>query len=117
MFENNESPSQGLTQLSQTSKNIVEEDFLTLTPRTTIQGLKDCKEVRIFFFYYCAIFVIHNNLFINVFYIERSPLTYCLKQLSISWLTMTGGILLVCATKLFIQIPRCSFVRSVTNML
>jgi len=50
MFENNESPSQGLTQLSQTSKNIVEEDFLTLTPRTTIQGLKDCKEVRIDFF-------------------------------------------------------------------
>ncbi|QCD95798.1 Replication factor A [Vigna unguiculata] len=45
MFENNESPSQGLTQLSQTSKNTVEEDFLTLTPRTTIQGLKDCKEV------------------------------------------------------------------------
>ncbi|QCD78217.1 Nucleic acid-binding [Vigna unguiculata] len=45
MFENNESPSQGLTQLSQTSKNIVEENFLTLTPRTTIQGLKDCKEV------------------------------------------------------------------------
>ncbi|QCD94166.1 Replication factor A [Vigna unguiculata] len=43
--ENNESPSQGLTQLSQTSKHTVEEDFLTLTPRTTIQGLKDCKEV------------------------------------------------------------------------
>ncbi|XP_027905828.1 uncharacterized protein LOC114165385 [Vigna unguiculata] len=45
MFENNESPSQGLMQLSQSSKNTVEEDFLTLTPRTTIQGLKDCKEV------------------------------------------------------------------------
>ncbi|QCD96690.1 hypothetical protein DEO72_LG6g1398 [Vigna unguiculata] len=44
MFENNESPSQGLTQLSQSSKHTVEEDFLTLTPRTTIQGLKDCKE-------------------------------------------------------------------------
>ncbi|QCD86651.1 Replication factor A [Vigna unguiculata] len=44
MFENNEYPSQGLTQLSQSSKNTVEEDFLTLTPRTTIQGLKDCKE-------------------------------------------------------------------------
>ncbi|QCE00615.1 Replication factor A [Vigna unguiculata] len=46
--ENNESPSQGLTQLSQTSKHTVEEDFLTLTPRTTIQGLKDCKEVATF---------------------------------------------------------------------
>ncbi|XP_027916000.1 uncharacterized protein LOC114175441 [Vigna unguiculata] len=45
MFENNESPFQGLTQLSQTSKHTVEEEFLTLTPRTTIQGLKDCKEV------------------------------------------------------------------------
>jgi len=49
MFENNESPSQGLTQLSQSSKHTVEEDFLTLTPRTTIQGLKDCKEVRMNF--------------------------------------------------------------------
>jgi len=117
MFENNESPSQGLTQLSQSSKNTVEEDFLTLTPRATIQGLKDCKEVRIFFFYFLSNFVVHNNLFINLFYIERSPLTYCLEQLSIFWVTMTGGILLVCATKLFIQIPRCSFVRSVTNML
>ncbi|XP_027913359.1 uncharacterized protein LOC114173274 [Vigna unguiculata] len=48
MIENNESPSQGLTQLSQTSKHTVEEDFLTLTPRTTIQGLKDCKEVATF---------------------------------------------------------------------
>ncbi|XP_027941291.1 uncharacterized protein LOC114195095 [Vigna unguiculata] len=48
MFENNESPSQGLTQLSQTSKNTVEEDFLILTPRTNIQGLKDCKEVTTF---------------------------------------------------------------------
>ncbi|XP_027906001.1 replication factor A protein 1-like, partial [Vigna unguiculata] len=48
MIENNESPSQGLTQLSQTSKNTVEEDFLTVTPRTTIQGLKDCKEVATF---------------------------------------------------------------------
>ncbi|QCD82775.1 Replication factor A [Vigna unguiculata] len=28
----------------ESSKNTVEEDFLTLTPRTTIQGLKDCKE-------------------------------------------------------------------------
>ena len=79
MFENNESPSQGLTQLSQSSKNTVEEDFLTLTPRATIQGLKDCKEVRIFFFYFLSNFVVHNNLFINLFYIERSPLTYCLE--------------------------------------
>ncbi|QCD94010.1 Replication factor A [Vigna unguiculata] len=50
MFENNESPSQGLTQLSQSSKNTMEEDFLTLTPRTTIQGLKDCKEVTYILF-------------------------------------------------------------------
>jgi len=55
MFENNESPSQGLMQLSQSSKNTVEEDFLTLTPRTTIQGLKDCKEVRIDFFIFLQI--------------------------------------------------------------
>jgi len=64
MFENNESPSQGLTQLSQSSKNTMEEDFLTLTPRTTIQGLKDCKEVRIIFlfFYQILLFTIMSSL-------------------------------------------------------
>jgi len=66
MFENNESPSQGLTQLSQTSKNTVEEDFLTLTPRTNIQGLKDCKEVRIYFCIIVQFFlftIIHSLMF------------------------------------------------------
>jgi len=48
MCENTESPSQGLTQLSQSSKHTVEDNFLTLTPRTNIQGLKDCKEVKIY---------------------------------------------------------------------
>ena len=48
MCENTESSSQGLSQLSQSSKHSVEDDFLRLTPRTNIQGLKDCKYVRIY---------------------------------------------------------------------
>jgi len=47
MCENTDSPSQGLTQLSQSSKHTVEDDFLMLTPETNIQGLKDYKEVSI----------------------------------------------------------------------
>jgi len=47
MSENIESPSQGLTQLSQSSKHNVEDEFLSLTPRNDIQGLKDCKQVII----------------------------------------------------------------------
>jgi len=43
MSENTESPSQGLTQLSQSSKYSVEDEFLSPTPRNDIQGLKDCK--------------------------------------------------------------------------
>jgi len=55
MYENIDSPSQGLTQLSQSSKHTVEDDFLMLTPRTNIQGLKDCKEVNIYqHFQFCC---------------------------------------------------------------
>ncbi|QCD86684.1 hypothetical protein DEO72_LG3g1209 [Vigna unguiculata] len=45
MFENTESPSQGLTQLSQSSKHSLKDEFLSLTLRNDIQGLKDCKQV------------------------------------------------------------------------
>jgi len=117
MYENNESPSQGLKQLSQTSKHTVEEDFLTLTPRTTIQGLKDCKEVRMTSKFLHEIFLFVIPVFISLFYIQRLALIYCLEPLSISWVRMTGGIRLVFATNLFIQIQRCSFARTVTSML
>jgi len=117
MIENNESPSQGLTQLSQTSKNTVEEDFLTVTPRTTIQGLKDCKEVRMTSKLFHVSLLLSIPFYINLLYIQRLQLSYCLEPLTISWMRMTGGIRLVFATKLFIQIQRCSFARSVTSML
>jgi len=50
MSENTESPSQGLTQLSQSSKHSLKDEFLSLTLRNDIQGLKDCKQVIIFMF-------------------------------------------------------------------
>ena len=70
MFENNESPFQGLTQLSQTSKHTVEEEFLTLTPRTTIQGLKDCKEVRVTSKLLHEILLFTIPVFINLFILK-----------------------------------------------
>jgi len=56
MCENTESPSQGLTQFSQSSKHTVDDDFLIFISRTNIQGLKDCKEVRIYqHFKFCCL--------------------------------------------------------------
>lgn len=46
MTEIMESPSQGLSHLSEASKMSIEEEFLEATPRTTVQGLKVCKEVE-----------------------------------------------------------------------
>jgi len=40
-------PSQGITKLSQSFKHSVEDEFLSLTPRNDIQGLKDCKHIII----------------------------------------------------------------------
>jgi len=45
MFSSSESPSQGLSQLSEASKHSLEDEFLQLTPKNTIGGLKDCREV------------------------------------------------------------------------
>lgn len=45
MCSSSDSPSQGLIQLSKSSKHSLEDVFLQLTPRNMIQGLKDCKEV------------------------------------------------------------------------
>ncbi|ESW08073.1 hypothetical protein PHAVU_009G015800 [Phaseolus vulgaris] len=39
-----DSPFQGLKQLSESSKHSLEDEFLQLTPRNTIESLKDCKE-------------------------------------------------------------------------
>ncbi|XP_068486959.1 replication protein A 70 kDa DNA-binding subunit D-like [Phaseolus vulgaris] len=44
MCSSSESPSQGLNQLSEASKHSLEDEFLHLTPRNTIEGLKECRE-------------------------------------------------------------------------
>ena len=51
MCDSTESPSQPLTQLCQSSKVSLEEDFIKLNPRCSIEGLKDFKEVEFFFLY------------------------------------------------------------------
>jgi len=43
MWDSTESPSQPLTQLGQSSKVSLEEDFIKLHPRCSIEGLKDFK--------------------------------------------------------------------------
>ncbi|QCE13440.1 replication factor A1 [Vigna unguiculata] len=48
MWDNTESPSQALTQLSASSKVSLEDDFIKLHPRSSIEGLKDFKQVQIF---------------------------------------------------------------------
>lgn len=40
------SPNQGLTQLEESAMISLAEDFLNLTSRTTVEGLKECKEVK-----------------------------------------------------------------------
>ncbi|QCD93249.1 hypothetical protein DEO72_LG5g1321 [Vigna unguiculata] len=44
MWDNTESPSQALTQLSASSKVSLEDDFIKLHPRSSIEGLKDFKQ-------------------------------------------------------------------------
>ncbi|ESW18140.1 hypothetical protein PHAVU_006G016100 [Phaseolus vulgaris] len=48
MSSSSESPSQRLCQLSEASEHNLEDEFLQLTPRNTIERLKDCKEVNTF---------------------------------------------------------------------
>jgi len=48
MWDSTESPSQPLTQLCQASKVSLEEDFIKLHPRCSIEGLKDFKQVEFF---------------------------------------------------------------------
>jgi len=48
MWDSIESPSQPLTQLGQSSKVSLEEDFIKLHPRCSIEGLKDFKQVEFF---------------------------------------------------------------------
>jgi len=45
MVENDDSPSLDISKIVDASKVSVEEDFLNLTPITSIEGLKDCVEV------------------------------------------------------------------------
>ena len=48
MWDNTESPSQALTQLCASSKVSLEDDFIKLHPRCSIEGLKDFKQVEFF---------------------------------------------------------------------
>ncbi|QCE15807.1 Nucleic acid-binding [Vigna unguiculata] len=48
MWDNTESPSQALTQLSASSKVSLEDDFIKLHPRSSIEGLKDFKQESTF---------------------------------------------------------------------
>ena len=43
MGDSTESPSQALTQFSASSKVSLEDDFIKLHPRSSIEGLKDFK--------------------------------------------------------------------------
>ena len=45
MCQSSESPSQGLSQLCESSKHTPEDEFLLNTARVTIERLKDCKQV------------------------------------------------------------------------
>ncbi|ESW16101.1 LOW QUALITY PROTEIN: hypothetical protein PHAVU_007G129300 [Phaseolus vulgaris] len=47
MLETMESPSQGLIQLCESSKQTPEDEFLQTTTRNTIAGLKDCREINV----------------------------------------------------------------------
>ncbi|XP_068476737.1 uncharacterized protein [Phaseolus vulgaris] len=48
MMENTDSPTQGLSQLCDSGKQNVDDEFIHLIPRNIIQGLKDCKEENTF---------------------------------------------------------------------
>jgi len=48
MWDSTESLSQPFTQLFQASKVSLEEDFIKLHPRCSIEGLKDFKHVEFF---------------------------------------------------------------------
>ncbi|QCE10338.1 Nucleic acid-binding [Vigna unguiculata] len=48
MWDSTESPSQPLTQLSASSKVSLEDDFIKLHPRSSIEGLKDFKQESTF---------------------------------------------------------------------
>ena len=50
MIESTDSPTQGLSQLCDSGKQNVEDEFISFIHRNTIQGLKDCKEVLLMFF-------------------------------------------------------------------
>ncbi|QCE04960.1 hypothetical protein DEO72_LG8g3002 [Vigna unguiculata] len=48
MWDSTESPSQALTQLSQSSKASLEDEFIKINPKSSIKGLKDFKEESTF---------------------------------------------------------------------
>lgn len=55
-----QSPSQGLTQLTESPKITIEEEFLELTPRNTVDGLKRSREVSRLFYKVFNLFFLCN---------------------------------------------------------
>jgi len=63
MLETMDSPSQGLSQLCESSKQTHEDEFLHSTARNTIAGLKDCRKVNvIIYFKLLFVFCFHSLL-------------------------------------------------------
>lgn len=52
-----ESPGQGLSQITETTKISMEEEFLELTPSNIIKGLKNCKQVYFVSLIYIYLFI------------------------------------------------------------
>jgi len=71
-MENTDSPTQGLSQLCDSGKQNVNDEFIHLIPRNTIQGLKDCKEVSLYFFYL--------NLIKSIMYALTAEPLFCFQE-------------------------------------
>jgi len=59
MVGKNDVPSPGITILQDPSRVTEEEDFVKITPRKTVEGLKECTMVC----YFCCLFKIIYDLF------------------------------------------------------
>jgi len=59
-IESTNSPTQGLSQLCDYGKQNVEDEFINLSHKNTIQDLKDCNEVLVLFFNSLLKWIMHS---------------------------------------------------------